>query len=218
MENLSYEALVELVTKEVMKALSQGGIAGISQNGNVDARPLALVIGDKKCLPSFAADKYRFADMESYKGDISPFDCVFIAELTCAELADCALGRDCRTVPCAVTNALLCGKKIYLLESALPHRKHKDTANRKFYSVMEGYVNTLRSYDIELIREQWYGRNLNRNAIADNSVDKVITEKLAISLCEKAADGKVCLKRGTVITPSAKDIFNHSEIKVEFVD
>ena len=29
MENLSYEALVELVTKEVMKALSQGGIAGI---------------------------------------------------------------------------------------------------------------------------------------------------------------------------------------------
>ena len=165
-----------------------------------------------------AQNKFSFKTIDSYNGDISCFECIFVCELTCAELADCALGRDCRAVPCAVTKALLNGKKVYLLESALPHRKFKETANRAFYSMFDGYVNTLRTFGVELIRQQWYGKNLNKDAIADNSVDKVITEKLAISLCEKANGELVRLKKGTVITPSAKDIFNHSQVKVEFVD
>lgn len=218
MENLSYDSLVELITKEVLNILSSSGVASVDDNNCIDKRPLALLAGKKESLPVFAQDKYRFDSMDSYNGDISVYDCVFIAELTCAELADCALGRDCRAVPCAVTKAFLNGKKVFLLESALPHRKFKETANRAFYSMMEGYVNTLRSFGVELIREQWYGKNLDRNAIADNSVDKVITEKLAISLVDKACNGIVNLKSGTLITPSAKDIFNHSQIKVEFVD
>lgn len=218
MENLSYDALVELITKEVLKVLSENKIASIDSDGNVDKRPLALVIGDASSLPSFACDKYRFTDIDAYKGDISCFDCVFIASLSCAQLADCALGRDSCAVSCAVTKALLSGKKVYLLESALPHRAYKETADRKFYAMFEGYVNSLRSFGVEVIREQWFGKNLNKDAIEDNSVDKVITEKLAVSLCEKCAGGIVRLKKGTVITPSAKDIFNHSEVKVEFVD
>ena len=214
MENVSFEALVELVTKEVLKSVSSGETPCIKPDG----KPLALLIGKEADLPAFAKDKYSFKTIDSYNGDISLYECVFVCELTCAELADCALGRDCRSVPCAVTKALLNGKKVYLLESALPHRKHKETANRAFYSMFEGYVNSLRSFGVELIRQQWYGKNLNKDAIADISVDKVITEKLEISLCEKTRDEVVRLKKGTVITPSAKDIFNHSNVKVEFVD
>lgn len=218
MENLSYDALIELITKAVLKELSENKIASVDSKGNIDKRPLALVIGKSDDLPSFACEKYRFSDLESYKGDISYFDSVFIASLSCAELADCALGRDSNSVSCSVTQALLNGKKVYLLESALPHRAYRETANRKFYSMFEGYVNTLRSFGVEVIREQWFGKNLNKDAIEDNSVDKVITEKIALSLCEKCSNGVVSLRRGTVITPSAKDIFNHSEVKVEFVD
>lgn len=218
MENLSYDALVELITKEVLKVLSENKIASVDSGGNIDKRPLALVIGEADALPSFACEKYRFADIEAYKGDISCFDCVFIAALSFSQLADCALGRDSCAVSCAVTKALLSEKKVFLLESALPHRAYKETADRKFYSMLEGYVNTLRSFGVEVIREQWFGKNLNKDAIEDNSVDKVITEKIALSLCEKCVDGTVRLRRGTVITPSAKDIFNHSEVKVEFVD
>ncbi len=218
MDNLSFDALVELVTKEVMKSISAEACASSKENCQLNKKPVALLIGEEESLPVFAKEKYAFLGMDSYKGDISPFECVFIAKLTCAELADCASGRDCSDVPCAVTKALLCGKKVYLLESSLPHRAYKTTANRAFYSMLEGYVNSLRSFGVEFIREQWYGKNLNKDAIADNSVDKVITEKLAVSLCEKSADGFVRLKKGTVITPSAKDIFNHSQIKVEFVD
>ncbi len=218
MENLSYDALVELITKEVIKLLADNKIASVDCNGNVDKRPLALVVGDCGALPGFAGEKYRFESIEKYEGDISPFDAVFIAELSMAQLADCALGRDSGAVSCAVCKALLNGKKVYLLESALPHRAYKETADRKFYAMLEGYVNTLRSFGVEFIREQWFGKNLNKDAIEDNSVDKVITEKLAVSLCEKSADGFVRLRKGTVITPSAKDIFNHSQITVQFVD
>ncbi len=218
MENLSYDALVDMITKEVLKVLSQTKIASVDCNGNVDKRPVALVIGDEKSLPAFACEKYRLEPLESYKGDISVFDCVFISQLSCAQLADCALGRDTCNTCCAVTKAFLNGKKVYLLESSLPHRPYKETADRKFYSMMEGYVNTLRSFGAELIREQWFGKNLNKDAIEDNSVDKVITENLAAGLCDKCCDGVVRLRKGTVLTPSAKDIFNHSQVKVEFVD
>ena len=214
MENVSFDALVDLVTKEVLRSIS----ADVKDFQKNDGKSLALVIGSEADLPAFAQEKYLFKTIDSYNGDISCFDCVFICELTCAELADCALGRDCRTVPCAVTKALLSGKKVCLLESALPHRMYKETANRAFYAMLEGYVNSLRSFGVEIIRQQWYGKNLNKDAIADNSVDKVITEKLAISLCEKTQGDIICLRKGTVITPSAKDIFNHSQKKVEFVD
>ena len=214
MENVSFEALVELVTKEVIKSLESADCKTDRSQG----KPLALLIGSYADLPTFAQDKYSFETIDSYNGDVSKYECVFVCELSCAELADCALGRDCRAVPCAVTKALLCGKKVYLLESALPHKTYKETANRAFYSMLEGYVNTLRSFGVELIRQQWHGKNLNKDAIADNSVDKVITEKLAITLCEKAQGDLIRLKESTVITPSAKDIFNHSQLKVEFVD
>ena len=81
MENLSYDALVELITKEVVKLLADNKIASVDCNGNVDKRPLALVVGDCASLPGFAGDKYRFESIEKYEGDISPFDAVFIAEL-----------------------------------------------------------------------------------------------------------------------------------------
>lgn len=216
MDNLSFDTLVELVTKEVINALNKNG--DVSENISVNKKPVALLIGDESSLPNFAKDTYSFASIDLYNGDVSCYECIFISKLTCAQLSDCALGRDSSAVPCAVTNALLIGKKVYLLESALPHRAYKETANRAFYSMLEGYVNTLRSFGVEFIREQWYGKNLNKDAIEDNSFDKVITEKIAVSLCDKANGEIVRLKKGTVITPSAKDIFNHSQIKVEFVD
>ena len=217
MENLSYDALVDMITKEVLKVLSDNKIVS-DACGKIDSRPLALLIGEKEKLPSFAAEKYKFAPLDDYKGDITCFECVFIAKLSFSQLADCALGRDSCAASCAVIQALLNGKKVYLLESALPHRAYRETADRKFYAMLEGYVNTLRSFGVEFIREQWFGKNLNKDAIEDNTADKVITEKIAVALCEKCSGGIVKLRKGTVITPSAKDIFNHSEIKVEFVD
>ncbi|MCR4615958.1 MAG: hypothetical protein K5756_07420 [Clostridiales bacterium] len=215
---MDYEKLVELITKEVIKAmhLDNSPCAGAADDMS---KPLALVIGDKEKLPLFALDTYRFACVDDYAkdGDIDAYECVYITALSNTELADIAMGRDAKPAQCAVIKALLSGKRVCLMESALPHRKYSATAQRTIYQMFEGYVCKLQSFGVELIREQKYGKNLNKSAIADNSVDKVITEALAKQLIKKDGD-TIVLRRGTVITPSAKDIFNHSEKKVEFVD
>ena len=58
-----------------------------------------------------------------YQGDIQPFEKVFITAITQTQLADIALGRDSQPVTCALSNALLYGKEIFLYDSALAHRK-----------------------------------------------------------------------------------------------
>lgn len=216
MENTSYEALVELITKEVIKRLSESGsdISSLSSS-----KPLALLAGDEKDLPEFAKNRFSFADISAYEGDIEPYEAVFIASVSTAELADCALGRDSSKLPCAVTKAILADKEVYLLEAGLPYKKYKrSVTNRNFYNMLEGYVNTLRGFGVKLVKEQWQGNNLERQAVEDNTADKVITERVAKELIEKCTGSVIKLRCGTVITPSAKDVFNHSQIKVEFVD
>ncbi|MBR0415182.1 MAG: hypothetical protein IJI67_08940 [Clostridia bacterium] len=209
----SYEALVERITQEVVRHLQE------NTDLSLGTKPVALLAGAKDAVPAFAKERYAFADMSTYAGDIAPFEAVFIASLSLAELADCALGRDALPLPCAVAKAILSGKEVYLMEAGLPYKAYKRTVtNRNFYNMLEGYVNTLRGFGVKIVKEQWQGNNLERQAIEDNTADKVITERTARELCESCTTGVVHLRCGTVITPSAKDVFNHSEIKVEFVD
>ena len=217
MSNTSNEALIELITKEVIKRLNESG-SDIS-SASAALKPTALLAGNEKAVPAFAAERFRFADISTYEGDIEPFEAVFIASISLAELADAALGRDASKLPCAVANAILSGKEVYLLEAGLPYKKYKRTvSNRNFYNMLEGYVNTLRGFGVKIVKEQWQGNNLERRAIEDNTADRLITERTAKELVEKCTGGVIHLRCGTVITPSAKDVFNHSQIKVEFVD
>lgn len=218
MSEISYDKLVELITQEVIKALGKSKLADVKADGSVDKRPRALVIGSCDDLPNYELSSYRTEIYNSDSCDVSVFDKIFITELTLADLADISFGRDCRCVPKTVTQALLLGKEVALLESALPHRKYESTANKKLYSMFEGYVHTLTSFGVTVVRKQWgKTKNANRNAIADNSVDKVITEESALRLIKKDED-VIYLCKGTIITPSAKDVFNHSQKTVEFVD
>ncbi|MBR2590755.1 MAG: hypothetical protein IKE65_07515 [Clostridia bacterium] len=216
MSDISYDALVELITKEVIKRLAEQNLTSAPQS---DTKPAALLSGEAKAVPAFAKERFSFADISTYEGDIEPFEAVFIARISFTELADIAQGKDASKLSCAVTNAILSGKEVYLLETGLPYKKYKRTVNnRNFYNMLEGYVNTLRTFGVKVVKEQWQGNNLERSAIEDNTADKLITERTAKELVEACTDGVVHLRCGTVITPSAKDIFNHSQIKVEFVD
>jgi len=216
MSDLTKETLVELITKEELKRLAD---ENFTSSPSFSAKPVALLAGEQKAVPEFAKNRFAFRDISAYEGDIAPFEAVLIARISFTELADAALGKDASKLPCAVTNALLSGKEVYLLEAGLPYKKYKRTvANRNFYNMLEGYVNTLRTFGVKVVKEQWQGNNLERSAIEDNTADKVITERTAKELVEKCTGGVIHLRCGTVITPSAKDVFNHSEIKVEFVD
>ncbi len=210
--NTDFEKLVEMITQEVVKTLSDGEKGCVSSNPEGEK---ALLVGCGKDIPLEARNKYNILPIENYNGDISEFDAVIIGSLSFTQLADIAQGRNTERESCAVLKALLTGKKVFILETGLPHRQYAETASRKLFKMYEGYVNEILSFGVSMIRKD-SKVNSNCNAFADNTADKVITESVARILVEKE-ESTIKLCKGTILTPSAKDIFNHSDKTVEFI-
>jgi len=213
MGTIEYDKLVELITKEVMRIADENGVSAYNKEK-------ALVIGRKDTLPIVHSSKYSLVSFDEIgdKADVSAFERIYISELTLTELCDIALGRDETPRSSAVINALLSGKEVFILESSLPHRKFAGKGSRELFKQYEGYVNRIISFGSVLIRDNNAGtKNKNMNAFADNCYDKVVTEQIAKQLVDKCENGVIKLRKGTVITPSAKDVFNHSDKTVEFV-
>ena len=207
--DVEYEKLIELITNEVKKILG-------SQNKSL-ATSKALVIGNIEKLPVSVRSAYELCGLEAYtcEADILKFDAVFVTELTLTELSDIANGRDSQKKQCAVLKALLNNIEVNLFECAAPHRKYAGKGSRVLFKEYEGYLNRLISFGVNFIREQKFN-NESCNAFAHNNNDKVITEAIAEELV-KSDDAIIKLIKGTIITPSAKDIFNHSKKAVEFI-
>ena len=148
MADLTKEQMVEFITREVMKML------GMDEEEPEDKSccPDALVIGEADKLPPAVRRQYQLKSLDTYKGDITPYEKIFITGITRMELADIALGRDSDAAACAVIEGLLHGTEIFLYDVALTHRKHAGRGSRAFYQLLEGYVRTLQSYGIKLVQ------------------------------------------------------------------
>ncbi len=217
MPDMSREQLIELVTKEVLRSL---GGDPFEPEADKSSLPEILVIGSADLLPKGVRDRYNPMGLDAYtcSEDIEHFEKVYITGLSILELADIALGRPTHPVQCAVISALMCGKDICLMESALPHRKQAAKAARGFYQLLEGYVRTLQHFGISLITAQSpIDKYVAHNAPGTDLPDGVITEALAKSIVEKKSDAALYFRRGTVFTPSAKDVFLHAGRTVEIV-
>lgn len=214
MSEISREQLVELITREVLKTL---GGAEPQEPQDKSGLPCALVIGSAEQLPAGVRNQYRFSAIEDYKGDIEPFEKVFITAVTQTQLADTALGREGDPVSCALSKALLYGKEIYLYDAALAHRKLAGRGSRGFYQLLEGYVRTLQSYGIKLVQGTTVIDKYQKTAAPGAELPSgVITERIAQELVDKS-EGDILLRRGTVLTPSAKDVFLHADRKVTYL-
>lgn len=209
MPDMSREQLVELITREVIRSMHGAPEPEPDKSGC----PPLLVIGNSDMLPKSVRDKYRICGMEGYTGPdaISNFDAVYITELTMTELADIALGRDTHPNQCAVIAGLMCGVPIYLMDSALGHRKQKLKCSRGFFQLLEGYVRTLQNFGIKLVTGQTpIDKYVARSAPGAELPDGVITEAIARSIVEKNSDTNLYFHKGTVFTPSARDVFLHA--------
>ncbi len=212
MAELTKEQLIQLITAEVLRLTGADAEAAPADTSGC---PKALVVGPAENLPPSLGKGYQLLDLEDYKscGDIEPYEKVFITRLSLAELADIALGRDSRPAQCAVVNALLYGKEVVLLECALPHRRLAGRGSRAFYQMLEGYLRTLQSFGITLIQGQ---NPLAKYDPAATLPGGVVTEAAAQALLKKEGD-TVLLRKGTVVTPSAKDVFLHGGKQIEFI-
>ena len=214
MAELTREQLIELITKEVLKTLG-GGEA--DEPVDKSGLPRALCIGPADQLPKTVRAQYDLRPMEEYQGDIEPFEKVFITAITQTQLADIALGRDSQPVTCALTNALLYGKEVYLYDIALAHRKLAGRGSRGFYQLLEGYVRTLQSFGIKLVQGTTVIDKYQKTAAPGADLPSgVITEVVALELCRKG-EGDIILRKGTVLTPSAKDVFLHQNRNVTYL-
>jgi ethanolamine utilization protein len=175
-------------------------------------------------LPSNLRKGFTLAAIEDYvrEGDISKYEKVYITSLTFTELSDIALCRDSRPVQCAVINALLCGKEVLLLEDALPHRDFAATASRAMYSVLDGYMRTILGFGVKLVDDKTPLKKLekvndsgyiaNEPGKGRSNASSLITESIAIDLARSG--GVVRLSKHSILTPSAKDVFQRSKIEV----
>ena len=217
MPELSKEQLVELITREVMRMMGDSVEPDAAEKAGC---PHVLVIGSPDKLPVHIRNKYNLHTIECYtcEADMDKFEKIYITELNLTELADIALGRNTRAVQCAVISGLLCGKEIFLMECALEFRKKSTVMSRGFYQLLEGYVRTLQSFDIKLVNGQTpIDKYTVRSGPGDDLPEGIITEAMAIAMLEKCTDTVILLKKGTVVTPSAKDVFLHAGKVLEMV-
>lgn len=201
------EQLIEKITKEIISILKE--TSSFSQAKNL--LPDVLVIGDVEKLPDIERKKYNFYCLEKCTStdDIEKFEKVFVEKLTLTELSDIALGRDDGYVQKAVIGALLLGKEVAILDSALPHRKYAFTSDRSYFQVYEEYVRILKGMKIRFITGKSYYNVYVANAMPDPDIPEgVITESVARVMVRNCVSDKIDIKKGSIITPSAYDVFN----------
>lgn len=150
--NVSPE-LVERITALVIESLS-----------GTEALSASSVLVASKDSAWLAAAGVHGASLDSYEGNIEPFCAVVVDELSCARLADMALGRDSSALPCAVTRALLAGVPVYVSAECLPHRAYHSTANPQFYAMFEGYVSRLEQFGVHVMDRAQIAAELGMHA------------------------------------------------------
>lgn len=221
MHSNSQDELVEIITREVIKLISAKSEVPDSK-GN---KPGVLVLGSPEKLPPqiLTGVKVYTADDYALDGELDQYSCIYITELGLNQLSDIALGRNERPFQCAVIKAILSGKRVVLLAEALTYHRFARTANKEFYQMLVGYEKKIAGYGVNIIpaaklinADRPDKGCQNDNSLAVDCTDQVITGKKAEELCSRIKE-TVNLKKGTILTPLAKDAFGTAKIKINFI-
>ena len=143
MAKMDKERLIEIVTAEVLRLLESGEKAPEKVPECAPDAPRALLIGRREKLPVRIQTKYSLCDIELYKDQSVPvpvekFEAVFITGLSLTEFSDIAAGRECGRIAKTVIDAIMSGKKIYLMETAFFLEKEKSRYCPRLLSAFRG--------------------------------------------------------------------------------
>jgi len=227
---MEMERIVEAVTRQVLAVL--GGDR--EETMACEGKPRYLVVGDVSDVPEKLRAGAVLDGMEAYEtcANILRYQKVIITRLDLVQLADIAQGRPGDPVCCAVVQALLNGIEVILLETAPIHRQYAGKSSTGLYTLLEGYVRTIQGFGVKLMTQD---RMVDQaelpvkppkyQAPAPVSVQGgakpnpqcLITESAALAMAA-AAEGTVRLKPGTILTPSARDVFVRAGLTIERAD
>lgn len=226
MNDFHLEQLVEAVTRQVLATIHSGEQTAAANEG----KEKLLVIGDPSCIPEHLTRNAVVCSLEDYEKvrNIHRYQRILIERLTLTQLADISMGRDAEAASCAVTQALLNGVDVWMLETGLPHRKFAGKSGSSFYQMLEGYVRTLLVFGIKLIGEDKLCLRAEKPAVPAKfqppavptpkktmqpNADRLITEAVAIKMIDQAKE-EIVLPASTILTPAALDVFAQARIRV----
>lgn len=226
MKESELEQLVEMVTRQVLAAVRH-----VDQVAAIDeGRERLLVIGDPSCIPAHIVKNAVVCSMKEYEEihNILRYQRVIIETLTLAQLSDIASGRDSDVICCAVLQALLNGVDVWMLETALPHKKYAGKASTSLYQMLESYVKKIQVFGVKMIsgeqfvqkedippkpaRFQTFPAPAPRKTGKPN-IECLITETIALKMVEQKTD-EIVLPANAILTPSAKDVFTRARITI----
>ena len=194
------------------------------------ARQCVLVIGKpRKEIPEQVTRKAVLFDLSDYEKhqDVLRYDRIYIASLSVTQLCDIAQGRAGDPASCAVVHGLLAGIETLMPEDAPSYKRYAGKGSTALYRLIESYERTLRSFGVKVI-----GQDRDRDAVlpppkppkymapkitapagsARPNFSCLITEEDALRLSGQGKE--VILPAGSILTPSAKDVFAHAGIAV----
>lgn len=224
------EQIVAAVTRQVLAALGSRQ----EENMSCEGKLRCLVVGEMSDVPEKLRVGAVLEGMEAYEScaNILRYQKVIITRLELVQLADIAQGRPADAVSCAVVQALLNGVEVILLETAPVHRRYAGKSSTGLYGLLEGYVRTIQGFGVKLLTQD---RMVEKAAppakppkfqapaptpvqgSAKPNPQCLITESAALAMAA-VADGTVRLERGTILTPSARDVFVRAGLTIERVD
>lgn len=198
--------LVEQVLRQVLLELRQSAPERVPEMAAPSGKRM-LVFGPEFLVPAEIRESCDLETAESYQGpqSLAGLDGVYVTHLSRRDLADIALGRDSSSVSCGVTSALLMGIPVYLLERGLEHRVFASCASNALYRQLEGYVRRLQEFGVHMVENQAPTRQE-----AGRRVSKLVTEADATALVRSAPEGPIRIPAGTILTPSARDVFRQA--------
>ena len=230
MKEIEMERIIELVTRQVLASIGGGSAEQAASEGKVRC----LVLGDVSAVPGKLRMGAVLESVEDYAacGNILRYQKVIITELNLVQLADIAQGRPGDAACCAVVQALLNGIDVVMLETAPVHRQYAGKSSTGLYTLLESHVRTIQGFGVKLLTQDRMAEPEIKPAkpakyqapapvavqgSAKPNAQRLITESAAIVLAA-ASDGTVCLARGTILTPSARDVFNRAGITPVYGD
>lgn len=209
------DSLIDDIIEEVKARMDrmQEEPCGCARTGKV------LVLGALK--PAEENILKSFAEIHTLQ-ETGTYDFIVAAQVSTGLLAYTALGIPGQPEAQCILEALLSGRKVYILESGLEYRRYKESSYKALYQKYQEYEEEIRRFGAEIVSGVQEAAELVMRVLKKECApadDRAAFDLTGLKLLGESDLGKmrgtgyrtVLIGKKTIITPLAKDyISNHN--------
>lgn len=220
---MDMEKLVETVVLQVLKSLAEEHTQLLENSKKI----LIIERANNGIWDSLVKEVVSQGDVvEDINGlqqgkKIEEYDYIILPFLTPKRLVNIATGLRNDIIEETISDILLLGRRIYLLQEGINYRRYKKTANENYYLMIENYENKLISFGMKIVNKTELYEIIRFGEVEEKSKEtnlairdkKIITES-EIKKGLKQGYNIIKISDKTIITPLAHDLIKANKIKV----